>query len=77
LTPKILEEQYADPQLAAAQRTLVAKLTGGEFLKVGQANPKYEDPAPLEVLRQRREALITELQKLDQAIDAARKAGKK
>jgi carboxyl-terminal processing protease len=78
LTPNVLEEQYADPQLAAAQRTLVAKLTGGEFLKVGQANPAYDAPARLETLRQQREALLKDLQKLDSEIEAARKgAGKK
>jgi chaperonin cofactor prefoldin len=64
--------------LAAAQRTLVAKLTGGEFLKVGQANPAYDAPARLETLRQQREALLKDLQKLDSEIEAARKgAGKK
>ena len=75
LTPKILEEQYSDPQLAAAQRTLLAKLTSGEFLKVGQANPKYDNPARLETLRQQREALLKDLQKLEEEIDAARKGG--
>lgn len=73
LTPKLLEERYSDPQLAAALQTLTAKLTDGAFLKVGQANPKYDAPAQLETLRQRREALLQDLQKLDFEIDAVKK----
>ncbi|MCI0684711.1 MAG: S41 family peptidase [Gemmataceae bacterium] len=75
LTPKILEEGYADPQLAAAQRTLVAKLTGGEFLKVGQANPIYDSPARLDALQRQREVLLKDLLKLELEIDAARRGG--
>jgi carboxyl-terminal processing protease len=76
LTPKMIEEQYADPQLAAAMRSLVAKLTGGEFLKVGQSTANVQDQMRrLEELRQRREALLQDLKRLEKDIDAA--AGKK
>jgi carboxyl-terminal processing protease len=36
LTPKVIEKSHADPQLAAALRTMVARITGGEFIKVGK-----------------------------------------
>jgi len=76
LTPKMIEEQYADPQLAAAMRSLVAKTTGGEFLKVGQSTANLQEQMRrLEELRQRREALLQDLKRLEKDIDAA--AGKK
>jgi carboxyl-terminal processing protease len=39
LSPRIIEENHADPQLAAALRTMVARITGGEFVKVGKEKP--------------------------------------
>jgi len=69
ITPKMLAEQYADPQLAAAVRTLVARLTGGEFVPTGKAlNLLQEHVQRLEEMRERREALVRSLQKLDQDI---------
>jgi carboxyl-terminal processing protease len=69
LTPKIIEEQHADPQLAAALRTMTARLTGGEFIKVGQPGAVAQDHAlRLEEMRQRRETLQRDLQQLERAI---------
>jgi len=71
ITPKALEEKFADSQLAAAQRTLVARLTGGEFLKVGQTNALLQEHLQrLEEMRQRRETLLQNLQQLERDIDA-------
>lgn len=72
LTPKVIEERFADPQLAAAARTLVAKLTGGEFLKVGQPTAQMDHQLiRLEEMRQKRNALLQDLQRLERDIDAA------
>jgi len=71
ITPKLLEENFADSQLAAAQRTLVARLTGGEFLKVGQSSALLQEHVQrLEEMRQRRETLLQNLQQLERDIDA-------
>jgi hypothetical protein len=37
LTPEWTEKDLSDPQLAAAVKTLLAKVAGGEYLKVGQS----------------------------------------
>jgi hypothetical protein len=37
LTPKEIKDQHADPQLAAALRSIVGRVTGGQFLQVGSA----------------------------------------
>jgi carboxyl-terminal processing protease len=37
LTPKEIKDQHADPQLAAALRSVVGRVTGGQFLQVGSA----------------------------------------
>jgi len=37
LTPKAIKDQHADPQLAAALRSIVGRVTGGQFLQVGSA----------------------------------------
>src|SRR5207244_9958098 len=46
LTAKMIEEQHADPQLGAALRTMVAKLTGGDFIKVGKHTAHTEPHRP-------------------------------
>jgi carboxyl-terminal processing protease len=75
LTPRLLEERYADPQLAAAQRTLVAKLTGGEFIKVGQSAALLQEHMNrLDDMRQKREALLQNLQQLEREIDAVQQS---
>ncbi len=66
LTPKLIEETHADPQLAAALRTMVARITGGEFIKVGKDNAVLVDQAGrLEEMRQRREQLQQNINQLD------------
>jgi carboxyl-terminal processing protease len=37
LTAKEIKDQHADPQLAAALRSIVGRVTGGQFLQVGSA----------------------------------------
>jgi carboxyl-terminal processing protease len=76
LTPRIIEEQHADPQLAAALRTLVARLTGGEFIKVGKSQAALESTTQrLEEMRRRREALLDDLGRLDREIIELQQAG--
>jgi carboxyl-terminal processing protease len=76
LTPKIIDERHADPQLAAALRTLVARLTGGEFIKVGKSQAALEKAAPrLEEMRQRRQALVNDLNRLDREISDLQQGG--
>jgi carboxyl-terminal processing protease len=66
LTPKMIEENHADPQLAAALRSMTARLTGGEFLKVGKDNGILLDQAVrLEEMRQRREDLLRSMNQLE------------
>ena len=66
ITPKTLEEHFADPQLAAALRTMVARLTGGEFLPVGKSANFMQGHAPrLDELRQQREQLVQQINQLD------------
>ena len=69
LTPAILEEKHADPQLAAALQTMVSRTTGGEFIKVGRQLALLEDHSQrIEEMRQRREQLQQDLQQLDRNI---------
>jgi carboxyl-terminal processing protease len=76
VTPKVLAEEHADPQLAAALRTMVARLTGGEFIKVGRPGIP-DDAARLEQLRGRREELLRDLRRLEGDIEALQQpAGK-
>jgi carboxyl-terminal processing protease len=78
LTPKIIEEQHADPQLAAALRAMVARVTGGEFLKVGKDNAALADVAlRLEEMRQRRDQLQQSVKQLEREIAEMQKAAGK
>jgi carboxyl-terminal processing protease len=78
LTPKVIEEKHADPQLAAALRSLVARITGGEFLKVGGNNDmRAEQAVLLEEMRQRREKLRRNAQQLEREIADLEQALKK
>jgi hypothetical protein len=66
LTPKVIEENHADPQLAAALRSMTARLTGGEFLKVGQDDGLVlEQAMRLEEMRQRRQELQRNMSQLE------------
>src|SRR5262249_27296366 len=69
VTPAIIEREAADPQLAAALRTLVARLTGGDFIKTGRPLADLHDHAVrLEERRHRRDSLLQNLQELDRDI---------
>ena len=69
LTAQIIEDQHADPQLAAALRTMVARLTGGEFIKVGKDNALLVDHVlRIQEMRQRREQLLSNLKTLEREI---------
>jgi carboxyl-terminal processing protease len=78
LTPRVIAEDHADPQLGAALRTMVARLTGGEFVKVGKSNALLlEHAQKLEELRQRRETLEQNLRELDRQIADTQRAAPK
>ncbi|HYV35414.1 MAG TPA: S41 family peptidase [Gemmataceae bacterium] len=78
LTAKIIEDKHADPQLAAGLRTMVARITGGEFIKVGKDKAVLLDHVlRLEELRQRREQMLQNVQQLEREIaDMQRVVGK-
>jgi carboxyl-terminal processing protease len=74
LTPRLIEEQHADPQLAAALRTMIARVTSGDYVKVGQAIDVLQDHVrQLEEMRQRREVLLKNLNQLDEEISNLQK----
>jgi carboxyl-terminal processing protease len=75
VTPAVLEKEHADPQLAAALRLLVARLTGGEFIKVGRPGALPQDEISLEELRGRREELLRDLRRLEKDIEDLQKGG--
>jgi carboxyl-terminal processing protease len=74
ITPAVLAKEHADPQLAAALKTMVARLTGGTFIQVGRTGP--EQPARLEELRGRREQLLRDLQRLERDLEEAQQGGR-
>ncbi|MDH3583422.1 MAG: S41 family peptidase [Phycisphaerae bacterium] len=75
-TPKWLEEERADPQLAAALRTMLARLDGGKFTAVGRANATLQahvtQRATLETSRDNLQKALdkvnTQLKELEQSI---------
>jgi carboxyl-terminal processing protease len=76
LTPKVLAEQHSDLALAAALRTLAARLTGGEFDKTGRSlEVQQVHLQRLEEMRSRREALVRSLQQLDDDIRLLQQQG--
>lgn len=77
LTPKLLETEHHDPQLAAALKTLTARLTGGEFVPVGKsAAQAQEQLLRLDELRQKREQLMRNLKALEEEIQDLQKLTK-
>jgi carboxyl-terminal processing protease len=70
ITPKLIAEQYADPQLAAAVETLRAKIMKGEFVPVGKPHTvMLEHLAKREDLLKKREALQKELDQLNKTLE--------
>lgn len=74
LTPERVEGDYADPQLAAALKTMVAKLITGEFIKVGQTNAAQAAQLHRrDEIRQRRESLLKDLEKVEKELQEVEK----
>ncbi len=77
LSPELIAQDHADPQLAAALRTLTAKLTTGEFEKVGKSAAEAEQYAQRRgEVERRREGLLKNIQELDRelkSLEAVRK----
>jgi carboxyl-terminal processing protease len=68
-TPESIERDEADPQLAAALKTLIARTTQGSFVKVGR--PVAEQTARLKRLdeaRKRRQTLVEDLKKVEKEL---------
>ncbi len=70
LTPEKIEKDLSDPQLAAAVKTLSAKVADGEFTKVGQ--PVAALTAQLERLRLQRDETLARLKQLDGELGLAK-----
>ena len=68
LTPAIIAKQHNDPQLAAALRTLVAKVTTGEFEKVGGSSQEARSHAQRHGDLMRREVLLKSLKELNREL---------
>jgi carboxyl-terminal processing protease len=67
ITLQALTEGYADPQLAGALKTMAAKLSTGEFTKIGKDNTALlEHVARREAFLKQREVLRKSLEKIDQ-----------
>jgi carboxyl-terminal processing protease len=65
-SPEAIAEKDGDPQLAAALRTLVAKVTSGEFERVGQSAQAAQEYALRRIdIDLRRAALTRSLEELD------------
>ncbi len=69
VTPESIARDQADPQLAAALTTLIARTTRGEFVKVGL--PLSEQSARIQRLddaRKRRQSLLEDLKRVDKEL---------
>ena len=73
LTPERIAKDYADPQLAAALKAMQAKLRDGRFAKVGKPNADMAADIQREEVRQRREGLMRDLNRIrkEQGLKAA------
>jgi len=69
VTAASIEEQQADPQLAAALKTLTARLTSGEFAKVSTIAPaQIETFLKREDVQQRRDSVLENLERLNREL---------
>jgi len=77
ITPDSLSKTYADPELASALRTLTARLSKGAFEKVGKPAAVMEEQlARGGVARQRRDALLKDLERINRELaDLDKQAG--
>lgn len=68
-TPADLRQEWKDDQLAAALETLTAKITTGEFSKVGQGDAQLQSHmTELASLEQNRDLLVERLHAVDEKI---------
>ena len=76
LTPALIEKEGGDPQLAAALNALIAKLTTGEYARVGNAVPNFAAQAtwPAEI-KKRRADLLKNLEKLNHELEELNRGG--
>lgn len=71
LTPQQIEgdfKQFADPQLAAALKTMLARLATGEFLKVGGSKHDAAQLQQKESLRRQKQQIQRELERLQREL---------
>jgi carboxyl-terminal processing protease len=71
ITPEVIAKEHADAQLAAALRTMVARLASGEFEKVGksaEAAGQYAERR--DEINRRREGLLKNIQELDRELSS-------
>ncbi|MFO0954483.1 MAG: S41 family peptidase, partial [Isosphaeraceae bacterium] len=74
VTPESVEADQSDPQLAAALRTMLARIERGAFQKVGlPAAEQAERARLLEEARKKRQALINDLKRVDDELDELRR----
>jgi hypothetical protein len=72
LSPEAIERELADPQLAAAVKTLSAKVGGGEFVKVGQTlTTLVARHQRAQQLQDQRQKLLSQLQQVDRELGSA------
>src|SRR5262249_25631276 len=75
VTPQSLKEEHPDPQLGAALETLTAKLTKGDFVKVGKPNAAMlAQVARREEIEKRRASLMRSLEQVNQELAEVEKA---
>lgn len=69
LTADAISEKLADPQLAAAVKTLSARLSNGKFIKVGKGRDALKrDAGKRADLEAKRKKLLEELQKIEKEL---------
>ena len=73
VSPEFLDKGAADPQLAAALRSLSARLKTGEFEKTGRPLSDLQaELAQRDDLRKQREELRAKLEQLDRQLGESR-----
>jgi carboxyl-terminal processing protease len=77
-TPEVIEKDYADPQLAAALKAMLARVTKGEFEKVGKSDAAMRaNLARIEEIQARRKAVQQQLERIDKELEDSEKAAGK
>jgi carboxyl-terminal processing protease len=69
VSPATIEQDYADPQLAGALKSMTAKLTAGAFIKIGKSHADLlADVTRRDDLQKRRQALLKDLDKVNKEL---------